>query len=104
MPIAAAALSVGAEAYPPTPTATCGLKLLIILFTLWRLRKKSIITPIFLGLHSGRIKPRTGNPFISYPASGTRVISIRPSAPIKSILASGHFAFTALAILTAGKM
>ena len=104
MPMSAAALSVGAEAYPPTPTTTCGRNSFMIFFTLCLLRMKSIITPMFFGLHNGRISPRTGRPLISYPASGTRVISILPSAPMKSISASGCFALTAFAILMAGKI
>ena len=51
-----------------------------------------------------RSNPATGRPMIRYPASGTRCISIRPSAPTKRISASGRSSLTALAIDTAGKM
>ena len=51
-----------------------------------------------------RSNPHIGKPFISYPAAGTRCISILPKAPTNSIFASGRFAFMALAIDTAGNM
>ena len=51
-----------------------------------------------------RLKPLMGNPLMSYPAAGTRCISILPNAPTKSICASGRLAFRALAMATAGKI
>ena len=51
-----------------------------------------------------RSKPQIGNPLISYPAAGTRCISILPRAPTKRIFASGRFALIALAIDIAGKI
>ena len=61
-------------------------------------------TPTFFGDHSGRMRPLTGNPLISYPACGTLCISIRPLAPTKRIFASGLAALMALAMETAGKI
>lgn len=61
-------------------------------------------TPMFFGDHSGRISPLTGRPLISYPAAGTRCISILPRAPTNRIFASGRFAFMAFAIDTAGNI
>ena len=104
MPIWLAASSVAALAYPPTPTAMSGAKSRIIFFTRRLALRKSRATPMFDSDHNGRLKPRTGSPTISYPAAGTRCISILPSAPTKSIFASGRFAFIALAIDTAGKI
>ena len=91
------------EAYPPTPTPTSGRKSLMIFFTCRSDLTKSAMTDTFF--HGcARLKPRTGRPTISYPACGTRSISIRPSAPTNKIFASGSNSFSALAILTAGNI
>ena len=98
-----ATFNVGPLAYPPTPTATCGLNSFRIRRAFHWLRNNLIITAKFFHKRL-RSKPATGRPIILYPASGTRCISIRPSAPTKRISASGRSSLMALAIDTAGNI
>ena len=103
IPLAAHMLRVGPLANPPTPTAAMGRNSLMIRLAIRSLFHILNSTTTFFS-RCFLSKPQIGSPLISYPAAGTRCISILPKAPTKSILASGRFALMALAIEIAGKM
>lgn len=102
-PIMPATFNVGPLAYPPTPTATCGLNSFRIRRAFHWLRNNLIITAKFFHKRL-RSKPATGRPII-YILHRAHVASpFVPSAPTKRISASGRSSLMALAIDTAGNI
>ena len=97
------AQSVGALAYPPTPTITSGLNSEIIFFAFFTLFNTLAGSEIFFIILEREI-PLISRPSILYPAAGTFSISILPIAPTNNISVPGLICSTARAMAMAGKI
>ena len=102
-PASEAANSTGALAYPPVPMTTSGRNRRTMLRARHRLEITLKGTARF-DRESERWMPAMGSPTIRYPASGTRVISMRPCAPTNRMSASGCLRRNSSAMDTAGNI